>query len=71
MSDEDARTATDRSTTAKYRMDNNVLFKNGRRCISKKKEQETLIREIHDAPLAMHPGEQKTYDRLKELFYWP
>ena len=47
------------------------LFRSGRLCIPSSSIRELLIREAHGGGLAGHFGEKKTYEALKEHFYWP
>jgi len=56
---------------AKYHLINGVLYKKGRRCVSHKEDKEILLNEFHDSPLSLHPGIEKTYAAMSELFYWP
>ena len=60
-----------RKALAKYHMIEGVLYKRGRRCISRRKDKETVLKEFHDSLLNIHPGIEKTYAALSELFYWP
>jgi len=33
--------------------------------------RETVLRESHDLPVAGHFGAKKTFEKVKELYYWP
>ena len=47
------------------------LFKLGRMCIPSGSLRELLVREAHGGGLSGHFGEKKTYELLKEHFFWP
>ena len=45
----------------KYRLDDGLLFYEGRLCIPNVREiQESILRDFHDIPIAGHPGFSKT-----------
>jgi hypothetical protein len=52
-------------------MHKGYLFKMGRMCIPSGSLQELLVREAHSGGLNGHFGEKKTYELLKEYFFWP
>ncbi len=57
-----------------YRVENGLLFlrEGERMCIPDIPEARTiLLQEVHDSPLAGHPGLDKTYTRLSQIAYWP
>jgi hypothetical protein len=47
------------------------LFKIGRMCILSGSLRELLMREAYGGGLSGHFGEKKTYELLKEYFFWP
>jgi hypothetical protein len=48
-----------------------VLWYNGRICVPNIDELKQLIlKEAHDTPYSIHPGETKMYQDLKEKFWW-
>jgi hypothetical protein len=52
-------------------MHEGYLFKMGRMCIPLGSLRELLVREAHGGGLSGHFGEKKTYELLKEHFFWP
>lgn len=49
-----------------------VLCFRGRICVSKDTElKQSILREAHSSPYAMHPGRNKMYRGLCELYWWP
>jgi hypothetical protein len=52
-------------------MHEGYLFKMGRMCIPSCSLQELIVREAHGGGLSGHFGEKKTYELLKEYFFWP
>jgi hypothetical protein len=52
-------------------MHEGYLFKMGRMCIPSGSLRELLVREAHGGGLSGHFGEKKTYELLKEHFFWP
>ncbi|XP_052490778.1 uncharacterized protein LOC128043024 [Gossypium raimondii] len=49
-----------------------VLYFCGRICVLKDTElRKSILREAHSSPYAMHPGENKMYHDLRELYWWP
>jgi len=56
----------------KYRLDDGLLFYEGRLCIPDVREiQESILRDCHDIPIAGHPGFSKTYRQVRKNFFWP
>ena len=54
-----------------------VLFVGGRRRKQNKKKlvvpeglKDKILKQLHDSLTAGHLGEKKTYDRVKERFFW-
>jgi len=52
-------------------MHEGYLFKMGRMSIPSGSLREVLVREAHDGGLSGDFGEKKTYELLKEHFFWP
>jgi hypothetical protein len=50
---------------------NQLLRRKGKLCVPEGLPRESLLREYHDAPLAGHPGIKKTYQAIKEEYWWP
>jgi hypothetical protein len=54
----------------KFFMHEGYLFKMGKMCIPSGSLQELLVQEAHGGGLSGHFGEKKTYELLKEHFFW-
>ena len=49
-----------------------VLCFRGRVCIPKDPElRQSILKEAHGGPCAMHPGGNKLYRDLQEVYWWP
>ena len=49
-----------------------ILYYNGRVCVPKSGEHRlNIMNDLHDIPIAGHPGFQKTYISVKRRYYWP
>ena len=58
------------SKYVKYRLDDGLLFYEGRLCIPDAREiQESILRDCHDIPIAGHPGFSKTYVQVRNNFF--
>jgi len=63
-------------TTKKYSWIDGLLYlKTGpepRLCIPDSREiKDLILHDFHDAPIAGHPGFDKTYSAIRALYYWP
>ncbi|XP_016717200.1 uncharacterized protein [Gossypium hirsutum] len=60
-------------TATNFKIDSDgVLCFRGRICVPNDEELRLLIlREAHSCPYAMHPGGDKMYKDLRELYWWP
>jgi len=54
-----------------FYLSNQYLFKGKRLCIPQGSLRASLIREAHEGGLMGHFGTNKTFEVLKEHFYWP
>lgn len=55
-----------------FELKDEVLYYNGRVCIPKAGEYRlNIMNNLHDIPIAGHPGFQKTYMAVKRHYYWP
>lgn len=52
-----------------FQLVNGVLRHKGRICVPRK-FQSLILREVHDLPLAGHPGISRTYKELKRNYWW-
>ncbi|KAK8655771.1 hypothetical protein V6N13_108337 [Hibiscus sabdariffa] len=62
----------EQGTTEVYSFDQNgVLCFRGRYCVPDDDQlKQTILREAHSSPYAMHPGGDKMYQNLKERYRW-
>ncbi len=63
--------ATEQGAFGKYYRHLGYLFKGNRICIPKCSTREVLVRESHSGGIMGHFGIARTYEILKEHFYWP
>ena len=51
-------------------MDGIIYYKDKIYLVLESTLKDKILREVHDAPLARHPGYLKTYRKVQERFYW-
>ncbi|KAH9318378.1 hypothetical protein KI387_020147, partial [Taxus chinensis] len=51
-------------------MDGLILYKNGVYLVSESRVKNKILRVVHDAPLAGHPGYLKTHEKVRGRFFW-
>ena len=54
----------------KFKIQDKMLFKNDKLCISSKNIKEKLLSEFHDHNLALHQGIERTYEQIRRMYYW-
>jgi hypothetical protein len=68
----DSRTQGEIEQFKSYELKDGVLYYNNRVCIPNFGEYRlNITRELHDIPVAGHPGFQKTYMAIKRHYFWP
>ena len=67
----EARTADEIEKFKYFELKDEILYYNGRVCVPKFGEYRlNVINNLHDIPIAGHPGFQKTYMAVKRHYYW-
>ena len=56
----------------KYRLHDGLLYYSRRLCIPDNSDiKNTILKDMHDIPIAGHPGFIKTYHKVRKSFFWP
>ena len=75
MEDEILNRAIDEFVTkprSGYAIENQVLMFEGRLCVADDPElKRRILQEAHGSRLAVHPGNTKMYQDVKQTFWWP
>jgi hypothetical protein len=61
----------DRSPWIDFLIQDGLLFKGNQLCIPDCSMRENLVREKHSGGLAGHFGQDKTFAKLRESYFWP
>ena len=68
----EARTTDEIEKFKAFELKDEILYYNGKVCVPKFGEYRlNIINNLHDIPIAGHPGFQKTYMAVKRHYYWP
>ena len=68
----EARTVDEIDKFKSFELNDEILYYKGRVCIPKLGEYRlNIMNDLHDIPIAGHPGFQKTYMAVKRHYHWP